>query len=759
MLSGLLVKTGERARRAIFAASLVGTFGAIFAVTPWGMATDRFAGLEWLYALRGPTSPPPEVVIVNMSKRSIDRLGLPNDLGKWPRPLHAELIDYLAEQGAAVIVLDIFFRENRGPASDIPLAGAISRSKRTVLFQRVERDAAIVDQPNRKRTLTEQLMSPAAIFAKGAAGMGPFPLPKVPARVDQFWTFNVSVGDIPTLPVVALHVLALKSLSDRVGDAAQAGPLVSDAFRAYLKSNGTNDDLQRLIRRLKQTARSPDGQHLAGQSGNFAPRPDARAGLTMRGRLDALFRTYRRPDSRFINYYGPPGTIVTVPYHEVIRQARSDIKSPELAGKAVFVGVSDFTSTDGKDGFHTVFSRNDGIQLSGVEILATAFANLLQGNALRPLGGIGTIILVFVFGAVLTGAAILLEGLLAVGACLAIAGAMFMGSYFAFANLDIWLPVSVPMLVQLPTALLLGSITQSMWHRRLSERLTNRVGSFLPERIVRHITSGTPPEDVREVVYGICLFVDLRGYTSASEALAIEELASSTSRYYGLVDGAVEGSDGRGEVIRHSGDGAIALWNVRMFGSHLEMRLAACRAALAIRDGMAQTGDGSLGLRLPISIGLHEGQYLQGMLGEKSHLEHSVLGDTVNTTARIEGLNKRLGTRVLASSAVVTGLDEALLLRPLGSFQLMGKSASTEIIEVIQWLDRCTAHEADLVARFADLRLQFDAGRWTEAIALADEILNDHPEDGATQFFRLEADRNRTDANGPVGLPIVMDRK
>ena len=61
------------------------------------------------------------------------------------------------------------------------------------------------------------------------------------------------------------------------------------------------------------------------------------------------------------------------------RSSTSDLK-----GRVVFVGYSDLYEPDQPDRFYTVFTGADGVDLSGVEIMATAFANLLTDRTLRP---------------------------------------------------------------------------------------------------------------------------------------------------------------------------------------------------------------------------------------------------------------------------------------------------------------------------------------------------------------------------------------
>src|SRR5678815_5314781 len=83
--------------------------------------------------------------------------------------------------------------------------------------------------------------------------------------------------------------------------------------------------------------------------------------------LRALIRMYQGPDSEYLNFYGPPRAVRTVPYHEVLApQVAADPGRLGLRGKAVFVGVSDAGRPEQRDGFHTVFSRG-GVDLSGAE--------------------------------------------------------------------------------------------------------------------------------------------------------------------------------------------------------------------------------------------------------------------------------------------------------------------------------------------------------------------------------------------------------
>ena len=77
-------------------------------------------------------------------------------------------------------------------------------------------------------------------------------------------------------------------------------------------------------------------------------------------------------------------------------------------------------------------------------------------------------------------------------------------------------------------------------------------------------------------------------------------------------------------------------------------------------------------------IGLHVGKVAMGPVGGEYH----VIGDVPNTASRIEGLNKQLGTTILASESVVRDQD-GLCLRPVGRFVLAGRPGELAIVEIL----------------------------------------------------------------------------
>src|SRR5690606_19016322 len=129
--------------------------------------------------------------------------------------------------------------------------------------------------------------------------------------------------------------------------------------------------------------------------------------------LQALIDLYAGPGSRYLNYYGLPRTIQTVPYHEVLRADRATLRGT-FAGRAVFIGYSETRFEQQQDEFLAVYADRSGQRLAGVEIGATLCANLLRRESIRPLPLPLHWVIVAIFGIVVAAASLLLRGFAAV---------------------------------------------------------------------------------------------------------------------------------------------------------------------------------------------------------------------------------------------------------------------------------------------------------------------------------------------------------
>jgi adenylate cyclase len=163
-------------------------------------------------------------------------------------------------------------------------------------------------------------------------------------------------------------------------------------------------------------------------------------------------------------------------------------------------------------------------------------------------------------------------------------------------------------------------------------------------------------------------------------------------------------------------------------------RRDAALASLAVVEAVdhfnAQLEDIDLNAR----VGLEEGHFYLGHTGGGGRMGYSILGDCANTAARLESLNKHLGTHVLATQAVVQNDDE-LLLRPLGRFTLVGKEEPIPIVEILAPRNAMTDRQSQLCERFSVALDLFVQQQWDVAGERLEAILNDYPGDGPSRFY------------------------
>jgi adenylate cyclase len=176
----------------------------------------------------------------------------------------------------------------------------------------------------------------------------------------------------------------------------------------------------------------------------------------------------------------------------------------------------------------------------------------------------------------------------------------------------------------------------------------------------------------------------------------------------------------------------LALWATA--GPDQGTRAAACRAALEI---MGKIGlPGASDAYLPTRIGLHCGEVVLGNVGAGEHFEYRAVGDIVNTAQRIEDLNKRLGTRVLASDEVLEGLAlDPASTREIGRFCLCGKSRPLTLHQLClpggEPPERSERRHMVFAAGLSAFRIR-DLG---QAAQIFEGLLAELGEDGPARFY------------------------
>jgi len=724
----------NRPQKALLLGLLTGLFGVIISAVPGVLELEENAGLDWLFALRGTRPPPSDVVIVSIDQFSSDNLGLPAEPAAWPRSYHARLIQQLVEAGAAVIVLDIFFKEPRNPPDDAALADALEVAGRALLFEYTRKEITrLFDHAGNPASemLTQRLVRPADPIADSALALAPFPLPVFPVRVSQFWAYTPGTGDLPTLPVVALQLYTASVYPDLLELMTREIP----GYTPPRVQTGNELFAKRVAPEVIQTLRTTFRKNpaLAEQLIEaLSGKPGENLSAAQRRLLRALIRMYSGSDSRYLNYYGPPQTVTTVPYIQVLQPDRplAPGQQPvDLKGKAVFVGYSERLQPEQLDEFYTVFSQSNGLSLSGVEIAATAFANLLEDAPVTPVSLPVHYLLLLCWGILVGVSCRLLPVVPAVIGSIGLAGLYLFVSHLLFRETQTWLPLVIPLFLQVPLAL----FSAVLWHylevHRERENIRTAFGYYLPPPVVDQLAgdlAGGKAEG--QLLYGICLATDAEQYTTLSEGMAPEALAGLMNAYYETLFQPVRAHGGIiSDVV---GDSMLAIWASP--ASEPGVRRHAIEAAFEIDQTVGQPGPGEVPHHLPTRIGLHTGRILLGSIGAIDHYEYRAVGDIVNTTTRIQELNKLLGTRVLLSREVLEGVP-GFLTREVGTFLLSGKTRSLILHELIGPQRSAEPPQHHLL--FAEGLAAFRQADWSTAIEIFTRLVNSPRGDGLSSWY------------------------
>jgi len=174
------------------------------------------------------------------------------------------------------------------------------------------------------------------------------------------------------------------------------------------------------------------------------------------------------------------------------------------------------------------------------------------------------------------------------------------------------------------------------------------------------------------------LFADIRGFTSYSETQSPEQLVSVLNRY--LAAGAECVLEEEGTVDKFLGDAVMAWFNAPMPQSDHTLR--AIRAALKLRERIAQ-----LHAVLPpeahlaFGVGIHSGDAVLGLIGTEKRLEYTAIGDSVNTTKRLqENAGKN---QIVISAEAYERVKEYVNVVQMEPMTLKGKRSAVPVYEVL----------------------------------------------------------------------------
>ena len=207
------------------------------------------------------------------------------------------------------------------------------------------------------------------------------------------------------------------------------------------------------------------------------------------------------------------------------------------------------------------------------------------------------------------------------------------------------------------------------------------LGVYLGEDAGNRVLSGEIERGSLQQMNAVICYFDLTGFTSLSEETPGPALIEMLNDYFGVVVSLIESNGGN--VLKFMGDGVLAI-----FGQD-DLQVAtqsALKSATEIRNRVRKNNIARKAEGLPFTdftLALHLGEVFYGNIGSETRLDFTVIGPAVNLTARISGMHKSVGRRIIVSDAVVQASksnDHDLV--SLGRYMLRGVSKPLELFTI-----------------------------------------------------------------------------
>lgn len=231
-------------------------------------------------------------------------------------------------------------------------------------------------------------------------------------------------------------------------------------------------------------------------------------------------------------------------------------------------------------------------------------------------------------------------------------------------------------------------------------------GLYVPKDLVADIVrSGTEPRTGGKRQRLTVMFTDIEGFTDISETMPPEDLMIHVSGYFETLGDVI--SRHGGVVDKFIGDAIMAMWNAPSpDANHVHN---ACLGILCTAWASKELNDDLAANRFPVfktRFGLHSGDAVVGNVGSSDRWNYTAFGATVNVASRLEGLNKKYGTRILVSEVVRDEVDDNFVFRQMDLVQPKGCSTPVAVYELMGVRERLSEDEPEgIIMSDRDLEL------------------------------------------------------
>jgi len=425
-----------------------------------------------------------------------------------------------------------------------------------------------------------------------------------------------------------------------------------------------------------------------------------------------------------INYRGPPKTFPHISITDILhdRIPGDVLKDKIVLVGATAVGIFDLRVTP----FGTVFP--------GLEIHANIIDSILSRDFLYKPG----------WAAMFDALAILIAGLF-LGIFLpragVISGALVsVAMFFGYIALCQYLFSAQGLILNLvyPLAVMIFIYVFITAYRYLTEAkqkkfIKDAFSTYMAPTVVNQLIQS--PEKLvlggeKRVI--TAFFSDVQDFTSISEKLTPAELVELLNEFLTEMTDIILAHEGT--VDKFEGDAIIAFFGAP--NPLVNQAEVACNSCIEMQKRLAQLrakwqteGKPELKMR----IGMCTGPAVVGNMGSKTRMDYTMMGDTVNTAARLEGVNKAYGIYTLVSDSTFNKVGDGIVGREIDSINVVGKAEPVTVCEIIGHPEDLNGHWRETLEFYAQGLSAYRKRDWNRALILFSQALKIMPDDGPSK--------------------------
>ena len=294
-------------------------------------------------------------------------------------------------------------------------------------------------------------------------------------------------------------------------------------------------------------------------------------------------------------------------------------------------------------------------------------------------------------------------------------------SFWLFSNHHVWLDMVGPL-----STLSIGYLGITVYNYIQEEKnknfLKDSFGTYVsPELIDQMYESGEEPSLGGEEGYHTAFFTDIQSFSAFSEKLTASELVALLNQY--LTDMTDVLLENNGTLDKYIGDAIVAF-----YGAPIEVddhELWACRTAIKMQENLEVLRKGWRGEgdrwpeivhNMQNRIGISSGQMVTGNMGSESRMNYTMMGDNVNTAARLESSAKQYGIYIQIADSTYQPIKDKLVVRDLDNVKVLGKEEPVKVWELISEVGKEPEQYKKILPAYNEALQLYQNQKWSEAI-------------------------------------------